>query len=262
MDECKQALMDGYRQYPEWKIDSDKLFGPDQAQAVWSTIQKYLTPSDHPLVVVGVSENIPTHMAAMYQLAGNDDNEKVHFLAGDIARFELTQFAQQEQRLSKPSKSTFHGFQWDAEHLPFARGSIDVLFDRAGWLWHCAKEYKDETRLMNTFIQYYELLKPGGILVIDAVEGFKQYEQSLDYQTRRQIRAKMQSGVYYRPSALYTNPPGQYQPSTIDVIQEVVSADFWFYIERFFTIAHCGEGVTKVMVLKKKVVSANHLNTS
>lgn len=63
---------------------------------------------------------------------------------------------------------------------------------------------------------------------------------------------KLEQG-YHRPSEIFENPPGQYQPSTVDVINEKTGEDFWCYVGRFFEVNDIGEGVTRVRVLKKKV---------
>lgn len=46
---------------------------------------------------------------------------------------------------------------------------VDVLFDLKGCLWYAPKKNKGEN-VLKAFKAYYDVLKPGGILVIDAME--------------------------------------------------------------------------------------------
>ncbi len=242
-----------YPESPGWKIDSDKFFGPTEAVRVWESVSDYLPPPESDLVVLGASENIPTHLAAMWNVAIKERRSKVNFLVGDIGKFPVDDLLVREITPNTNERCSFTVFQWDAENLPVKSGSVDVIFDRAGWLWHCIKEYKDEERLMNSLINYYNLLKDGGVVIIDAIEGFNEYFESLPIAVQDEFKRKVKSGNYFRPAELLDNPPGQYQPSTVDVMTEGTSDDFWFYVGRFFDIEDIGEGITKVRVLKKKV---------
>lgn len=252
MDETKKAMMMAYPEFPDWKEDADKLFGPKEAVELWKSISAFLPPPERDLVVLGTSENIPTHLAAMWNETRKNRSGKVNFFVGDIGMFPVGNLISREIAPHIDERHSFNVFQWDAENLPVKPSSVDVIFDRAGWLWHCIREYKDESRLMNSLIGYFNLLKDGGVVVIDAIEGFNDYFETLPKSVREEFEKKLKSGEYFRPAELLDNPPGQYQPSTVDVMTEGTGEDFWFYVERFFDISDIGKGVTKVRVLKKK----------
>lgn len=178
---------------------------------------------------------------------------KVKFLVGDIGRFPVEDLLGREIKPKIDENHTFDVFQWDAENLPVKPESVNVIFDRAGWLWHCIKEYKDEIRLMDSLIVYFKLLNEGGVVVIDAIEGFNKYLDLLPEKAKKVIDKKIRYGIL-EPSKIFKNPPGQYQPSTVDVITEGTSEDFWFYVGRFFDITDIGEGAARVRILKKKAI--------
>lgn len=253
MDETKKAMVRAYPEFPGWKEDADKLFGPKEVVKVWSSISEFLPPPERDLVVLGVSENIPTHLAAIWNQAIGERSGRVIFLVGDIGVFPVEDLLNREIKPKIDERHTFDVFQWDAENLPVKPGSVDVIFDRTGWLWHCIREYKDEDRLVDSLIRYNQLLKKDGVVVIDAIEGFDEFFKSLPKKEREQAEEKIRRGVL-RPSEIFKKAPGQYQPSTVDVMTKGTGEDFWFYVGRFFEIKDIGEGVTRVRVLKKKVM--------
>lgn len=208
MDEMKLALMNAYPEYPGWKTDSDKLFGPKEAVEIWKSISGFLPPPERDLVVLGVSENIPTHLAAMWNEARKSRLGKVNFLVGDIGTFPVGNLISREIAPHTDDRHSFNVFQWDAENLPVKPSSVDVIFDRAGWLWHCIRAYKDEGRLMDSLISYFNLLKEDGVVVIDAIEGFNDYFETLPKSVRKEFEKKLKSGEYFRPAELLDNPPG------------------------------------------------------
>lgn len=49
-------------------------------------------------------------------------------------------------------------------------GPVDVLIDIKGCLWHSNKNGQEQNRAIGAFKEFYEVIKPGGILVTDAMD--------------------------------------------------------------------------------------------
>lgn len=256
-DSVKGDIRFGYENFPEWKEDSDRLFGPEQAKRVWSNLSEsgFLPPLGNDILVMGVSENIPTHLVAIWRDEILSRRGKVNFIAGDMGRYSVKELLDKEVKPYLTDDHHFSIVQWDAENLPVLDGKVNVIFDRAGWLWHCAREFGDQERLLDTLIQYYKKLTIGGIVVIDSIDGFGEYLRSMDSDKLETYMSKLRSETYLRPSEVLENPPGQYQPSTVDAIKVSINdADyFWNCVSGFFEIHDIGEGVEKVRILKKKI---------
>lgn len=74
-----------------------------------------------------------------------------------------------------PPEQAENGLIADARSLPYKKGSVPVIVDIAGALWHQLAPHellegeseKDPMSLLSLLNHYLEMLKPGGLLVID-----------------------------------------------------------------------------------------------
>lgn len=250
----------GYLMRDSWKADSDRLFGSEEAVSVWKSLIRaaLVPPTDRDLLFVSPTAAQPTHEFAIWEFEVTQRTGRARFLAGDIREISLEDLRPKRQAVISESGRTdcsFDYFRWDAERLPIREHSVDVLWDRKGWLWHCSRNFKEPERLRQSCQSYYDLLSPGGCLVVDSIDGF---DDSIDDEQRRKLFAmhrSFQLGVIkgFRPSELLDNPPFQYEHSTVDVMTDC-DPGIWDYLADFFKIQDIGEGVSKVRVMVKSEV--------
>lgn len=249
----------GFYQPTVWKEDSDKLFGPSQAVAVWTNLKdKGFIPDDTKnIVFVSPNANLPTHEVAIWQTDQETRKGKSLFLASDMLNIQTTgtdQFLRKVCSYQSP-QSRFQYFLGDVERLPIQAGKVDVLWDRKGLLWHLAfrcitnmdayEANKLRFRLQMTFGIYGLLLRPKGCLVIDSIDGFKDYLQGLnDEEGLREV-------TDHRPSIMFPNAPGQYEPSTVDHITDAYP-QIWDRLSTVYDIEDIGLGTLKTRVLRKR----------
>lgn len=101
------------------------------------------------------------------------------FIAGDIfghSGDEMEQFepgfVQTEAQKASPLKHVhFTRISADARHIPLQDGSVDVVWDRLGALWHVQSSRivdPDLGSVGSLLSEYSRVLRPGGNVVIDA----------------------------------------------------------------------------------------------
>lgn len=242
-----------------WKEDSDKLFGPRKAAVVWKLMQNagLIPPYENGLVFVSPTANIATHELAIWQRDSSQREGKNLFLIGDLLPGLDPKPVLGGQDISDDKGHRLAFFRWDAESLPVKPNSVDVIWDRKGWVWHLAADIKSNPRLIRTFRNYHHLLKPGGSLVLDANDQFDHYVATLSRRDRciymkRMYLDNIGSLPKSRPSQFYPGLPiGQYERSTVNQIDRL-DPDLWTDLEKYFRIQDIGRGVFKHRVLIKK----------
>jgi hypothetical protein len=110
----------------------------------------------------------------------------------------------------------------DAEYLPEAipNGSVDVLWDRKGWLFILGV-MGDLERLFETLEKYRRKLRVGGVIVIDNM-----------------------------PKTMV--PDHQTEPSTVFALSVHHEEVVWKKINSMFDVQDIGEGVTALRILRRK----------
>lgn len=239
-----------------WKEASDTLFGPEHAIEVWQRIEseELLPPPSQHLVIVSAASHIPTHERALFTHIAETRPGGCTFFAEDIQN--PKHWSATDQAVATPihtPTSDFQFIQSDARNIPVARGSVDVLFDRKGWIWHASNVNTLNTkRVFTAFEHYYQLLKPGGILVVDAISGFREYLEQLTEEQQNRILASI--GKNMDPREVYENPPGQFEPSTVEML-DIYTPRIWARIEPLYEMHDIGEGQLRVRVLTKRTSS-------
>lgn len=236
-----------------WKFDSDKLFGPKEAVAVWGVLSDYgiVPPASEDLVFVSPTANIPTHEIAIWQEDSKIRKGSSLFLAGDILSLNPSKLLQSTAPVS-PSRR-FHYFQWDAEALPLNPGSVDVLWDRKGLVWHASQRGNRE-ELLDIFRSYHKLLKKNGAVILDNIQ-FSVYQNSLN--PLQTFQSFVRDGltplkIIKRPSDLFPGKPfGQYEHSTVDLISEF-GLSFRREVESLFAIYNVGSGILRTKALVRR----------
>ena len=256
-DIMKDRIRDKYEGDPEWKAESDRLFGPEEASALWHELEKsHIIPEPEADVnIVSVSANIPTHELAMFKADLLTRKGKSRFVIGDISELRVKTFIDELVEPYTTFRNRFAYIRWDAYNLPVPDSSADVIFDRKGALWHIAHNYRDTQKLIETFKEYHRILKPGGSLVVDNIGGFEAYLKGLSRERQLEIALKTLSGIRF--SDIYPDAPMQYEPSTIDKIRTLALAvsdntELIITIEDLFEIQDIGEGALSVKIFTKK----------
>ena len=256
-DLMRSLIADKYGGNPEWKDESERLFGPQEASAQWHEFEKdgIIPPPESDLTFVSVSANIPTQELAMFQADLLTRRGKSKFIVGDIADLGVHPFI---EKFVKPKVSELHSFdylRWNASELPLPDGIADIVIDRKGALWHVAYNFKDPRLLIDTFNGYHRILKPGGSLVVDNIKGFTTYVAGLSAARQADIVIKTLSGAPL--SEIYPDAPMQYEPSTIYEIRRLALAlpdnmKLITTISEYFDIKDFGEGALSVKIFTKK----------
>lgn len=230
-----------------WKKSSDVLFTPEHSVQVWQNLQNngMIPALDKDLVCVSPTANIATHERAIWEYDRDSRSGRSLFLVGDLDRIDYT-------KIQKPN---FQCFRWDAEWLPLNFESVDVIWDRKGFLWYPASSH-NKASLKTTFYDYFVILKQGGCIVIDAIEGFRNYERSLPKDEKNKIIEmrrlyNAREVTYADYLAAYLNPPGQYEQSTDGLIKET-GFDILKYFPHEYEEHFIGEGLTRVSVIVKR----------
>ncbi|MEZ0313623.1 MAG: hypothetical protein ACAI38_17775 [Myxococcota bacterium] len=211
-----------------WKAHADSYYGPEQARATYDVLRTagFVPSADGPLRFVSAAANAGTHEAAFFERDAEvtpDRKGGRQFIVGDIAEV---------PRRTLPGPSFGPGFlhvRWDAHKLPLAANSIDIIWDRKGRTWFALRNdrLKDVAQTRSPLLalavlqHYHELLKPGGHVVLDAIEGIEaQWEES----TAGAIRTNTESG----------------------------GVDLLSLIRSRFDVRFVGDGVTRCLVLTKR----------
>lgn len=220
MDEFKYDMMGKYapgdQEINSWKEVADGYFGREEAVTVLNSLREFLPSADKDLVFLSPTANYPTHEEAMYWEAIHTRTGKTTFLVGDISKIKPTKILEEIAPYNNEDHQ-FTYFRWDADRLPIKKGSVDVLWDRKGWLWHSANEGGNKM-VLKALRQYRDLLKPGGIIVTDAIQG-------------RALQDEF---------------------STVDLITSRGTAHTWDVIGSWFDYQDIGSGVSRCRVLQPK----------
>lgn len=220
-----------------WKERYDKVFGPTQAVQVWLQIRQngLLPDARGNLTFLSPTSNVPTHEIAIWKEEISQRVGTTRFLVGDLVSIPSIGKQLEEVKPYLSDNHKFDYFQWNAEQLPVGNQSVDVIWDRKGWLWHCANikiasEEKSDAidilrtrrtvrkKLQKAFSEYNRILRVGGILVIDQVDYW--YEEF-------------------------------FEPSTVTMIDEHAGRDFG-PLKKAYTIKDIGEGDFKTRILIRK----------
>ncbi|MDP3725771.1 MAG: class I SAM-dependent methyltransferase [bacterium] len=244
-----------------WKKETDLIFGPEQVKNLYQLMQKreIIPPPDKEIVFLSPTANIPTHEISFFEKDKETRRAKGLFLVGDISELELQQ--DQVQRTSQDHH--FQYFRWDAEHLPIKDRSVDVIWDRKGWLWHCANR-KDIERLLETFQQYQKLLKDGGSIIVDNIPGYEQLVENLSAGEQMKILWIKLLAISrikkIKHSDTFPKRSTQYEPSTVDKIRQIKSyenVDILRKLAEWFEIFDIGQGIERVLIFKKRFSPEN-----
>lgn len=263
MSEIKEKIMKSYGPKNiilegSWKTDSDKFFGPKEAVEVWRMLKNSgLVPGENEdIVFVSPTANTPTHETAIWQEENKTRSGSSTFLVGDLLPIDPKSVIE-AANIPDDTQNKFTYFHWDAEALPIQNNSVDVIWDRKGWVWHAVYNFQDSERLDKAFKDYHELLKPGGIIVLDANPSYTDYLRSLSRKDKLNMamnRLFIKSGLRAKakPSEFYTgSPQGQYEDSTVGMINKNYPL-FWITASNIFGISDYGSGTLAHRVFVKK----------
>ena len=215
-----------------WKTHSDAYFGPAEARATYDVLRAagIVPPPGASLRFVSAAANSATHEAAMFERdheISPDRKGGRQFIVGDIAQ------TIPGRALPGPTyHGTFLHVRWNAGQLPLAQGSVDVLWDRKGCTWYALmNDYQNPNQnlgrspLMALAVlrNYEEVLKPGGSIVLDAIPAglLPQVERST--------------------------------PDAIELVSRESQIDVLGLIATRFDVRFVGEGVTRCLVLTKRL---------
>jgi hypothetical protein len=245
-----------YAKSDVWKEMSDHLFSPQMAVTVYRALEeaRVIPPRGAPLVFFGATANIATHEQAIFDERRRGGGESI-FVVGDRAE------VRPKTASASSGEASFQFLRWDASKPPVRRGTVDVIWDRKGWLWYGA-HVKPTTvvnveRTLASLAEYARLLKPGGCIVVDHIEGYADYQPQLTQLKGEISRLRAAGETVDFEAAAKAMPAGAHQlePSTVDEIRtagETVGVDLWSIISRRFEILDLGEGVLRVRVLRKR----------
>ncbi len=234
-----------------WYEDSRTLFPPEIAALAWQQLSdsdiRILPPADQDLLVVSPAAGMAEQEQEIWEQEVLRRSGAVQFLVGDIQEEAVVGV----QNQVRPT-GDFTRFVWNADQLPVRPGVVDVIWERKAWLWHSAIDF-DRIKIWETLHQYYDLLKTGGSIVMDAMDGFKLYHehvlQSTDFSVK--MAQHYAEKKKFRPSELFPNAPGQYESSTANVLEEAFPP-IWKFLEEDFEIRDIGSSLLKVKTLTKK----------
>lgn len=237
-----------------WKEFSDGYFNRDQARATYDVLREsgVIPAGDKPLRFVSASANAGTHEVAMYERDAELFPKRPggrQFMLGDIADVPNRAYPGP----SFPRAELMHA-QWDGTALPFAHNSTDIIWDRKGCLWFTLTTDKLDGKatplaLLGVLNHYHALLKPGGSIVVDAIEGFDVVSKAAQMGNRGTALHYLKQGG--------TLPAGitpQAEHSTVDGLDNVArdsGVDLMRIISTRFDVRIVGEGKTRCLVLTK-----------
>ncbi len=228
-----------------WKKDSDNLFGTKEAVQIWQTLlESCQIPSfDQELFFFSPTANTGTHEIAIAQYDYKYRNAPSLIVLGDLVYFT------EDTRTKRIHASRI---QASASDIPFPHDSLNVIWDRKGWLWYCAR--LGEKRLIKlAFEHYYEKLVPGGVIIADAISDWSLFGQSNSIEPdaifKKAYYDYLQKGSQTTPSACFPNATNQYEISTFELLLRTTNLKS---IESLgFSSELTGEGILKSVIFKK-----------
>lgn len=259
MKERIRAQYEGRRAFKEgaWKAESDALITPEVIREIYHLLKDKgaIPPAENEFIFVSPTANIPTHEATLFTEDSHTRTGSSKFFVGDISRVEVPL----DDVSKKTANGTFQYFRWDAEHLPLKDETVDVIWDRKGWLWHLAMD-GSSNKVLKAFTQYYRLLKPGGSIVVDAILENPRAMKSVIAITRTAIKElsfKLR-GKKFQPSDTQPYEQRQYEPSTIWALRTHMSGEMSIRreLQYMFDITYVGEGRARVCVFTKRSTHA------
>jgi hypothetical protein len=222
-EQLKTKIVDTYEGrdiYREgaWKLESDQIITPEVIDRIYDHLRSYrILPAPHlPLTFVSPTANIPTHELSFFNKDSETRTAESLFLVGDISSLPLEPTQKQEQRGNK----TLQYFRWDAHELPLSPQSVDIIWDRKGWLWHILSE-KNEVLMIETMKNYFELLRPNGAIVIDSIQDFER--KMRDFYKKKGLSRALY--VLIRASGAKVNLLPKITPSMVVPLKETLQGE-------------------------------------
>lgn len=262
LEQFKNQLRLSYSGDLKWKVASDRKLGPDCIQhIVTNLIEAGVWPSSRqPMVVLSPTANVPHHELQLWKYA-----QQIHYAPVTVLASDLINHCQSGEQVSqRAGQHTFQYLQADAALLPICNGSVDILWDRKGWLWHLADTQQVDS-LQDTLLQYKQKLKPQGAIVIDAistldVERWRIYLSALVLVLGLPFLAVL---PLLQPNMLKVLPQevvqfdrfllNQYEQSTWQLFKELGAyTSFMDWLHEHFFIVALGDGKERVTVLRPK----------
>lgn len=237
--------------FEPWKECSDRIYGPPQAIQTYQDLyqQGFIPEYNSDFVFVSPTANNATHEYAMWQVDHQRRTGHGVFITADIIN------TKPNFSPAAANNSVINHVRWNAQELPVQDGSVDMIWDRKGLLWHMA----DSLELRKTYQilgKYFQALKPKGSLVIDAIPSFIEYYQSLSNLQKQRIawahRQRAINGIPLNFQSMYPNAPGQFEESTVDKLETLHPA-IWSILQHSWSIQNLGSNETRVRVLTKKI---------
>jgi hypothetical protein len=234
-----------------WKTQSDIKFSPQDAQAVYRLLQTagIVPPPDQDIVFLSPTANRPTHEIAMWQEDIKTRQGFSSFTAGDLTIH--PDYYQMIPPSPDPSRYQFSIRQMNASTIDLPNHSVNTIWDRKGWIWHCARMETFRPEITDAFDVYARVLQPGGSIVIDAMPGFRRDRRAINDRVGRSIDNDFQfhRPPRFTPADLYIRDNiGQYEESTVDVLQ-TYTPTAWNEIQKRFQVRLLGDGKHQICVL-------------
>ena len=240
----------------KWKEDTDHIVGPEVIRGIYHELSNagYVPPPERDFIFVSPTANIPTHEITFFHEDQRFRKGHALFLAGDISdvAVDRSDIRRDEEQ------GIFQYFKWDASNMPVRGGSVDMLWDRKGWLWHAAYT-KRPKQFLESLENYHRLLKDNGCVVVDAIPG---YFQELN---RMSLSKELKNSILFvlgylnirkvRPAELFRPGVDQFEESTVDLIDVMGGKRYgrvWEKIDTMFDVEFIGQGVGTVCVMRKK----------
>jgi SAM-dependent methyltransferase len=235
-----------------WKTYSDKKFSPLDAKIVFRNLQDsgIIPPAQKDFTFLSPTANTATHERAMWEEDKNTRTGKSTFVVGDLS------VLIRKQPLDTDSNHLFQSIYLNAFQLPLGNGCIDLIFDRKGWIWHCAANIEYRQYLLPTLAEYQRVLAPGGSIVFDAMQGFSKDAYAMLRTRCLQIEDDQLYGrkPQFTPNQLFYRDVSQYEESTLDLL--MLRSTEWMKILQRFTYQPIGRGAHQIAVLTPKTDSS------
>lgn len=237
-----KAEYNGFLHFSEnsWKEDTDELITPDVITQIYTLLylEGFIPSFNKDFIFLSPSSHIPTNEEQIFELDATQRRRKGLFIVTDLRHISFPTPA------LKKNNSHFAMLQANVNRLPFLSNSVDMIWDRKGGIWH-SYNFWYPFSVYKLLSKYHRLLKPGGVVVLDALEG------------RPTLRVRSISDVIrilqlseIRPSDLF-EATEQYESSSAEVFDHLPKKE-QRKIKKYFTQKIIGEKKTRVMVLQKR----------